>query len=46
MHRLGVAQAAIIVVTHDETIISTLQRIHHIRNGQTVEEAGAGRALG
>jgi putative ABC transport system ATP-binding protein len=38
-------QAAIIVVTHDEKIIPTFQRIYHIRDGQTVEEAGEGRAL-
>ena len=38
-------QAAIIVVTHDEKIIPTFQRIYHIRDGQTVEEAGQGRAL-
>jgi len=38
-------QAAIIVVTHDEKIIPTFRRIYHIRDGQTVEEAGEGRAL-
>ena len=38
-------QTAIIVVTHDEKIIPTFQRIYHIRDGQTVEEAGEGRAL-
>jgi len=38
-------QAAIIVVTHDEKIIPTFNRIYHIRDGQTVEEAGEGRAL-
>jgi putative ABC transport system ATP-binding protein len=38
-------QAAIIVVTHDEKIIPTFQRIYHIRDGQTVEEAGEGRTL-
>ncbi|WP_264569553.1 ABC transporter ATP-binding protein [Rhodoferax antarcticus] len=38
-------QAAIIVVTHDEKIIPTFKRIYHIRDGQTVEEAGEGRAL-
>ena len=36
---------AIIVVTHDEKIIPTFKRIYHIRDGQTVEEAGEGRAL-
>jgi putative ABC transport system ATP-binding protein len=40
------AQTAIIVVTHDEKIIPTFKRIYHIRDGQTVEEAGEGRALG
>ncbi|MHB8950751.1 MAG: ABC transporter ATP-binding protein [Rhodoferax sp.] len=38
-------QAAIIVVTHDEKIIPTFKRIYHIRDGQTVEEAGEGRSL-
>lgn len=38
-------QAAIIVVTHDEKIIPTFKRIYRIRDGQTVEEAGEGRAL-
>lgn len=39
------AQTAIIVVTHDEKIIPTFKRIYHIRDGQTVEEAGEGRTL-
>ena len=39
------AQTAIIVVTHDEKIIPTFKRIYHIRDGQTVEEAGEARAL-
>ncbi len=39
------AQTAIIVVTHDEKIIPTFRRIYHIRDGQTVEERGEGRAL-
>jgi putative ABC transport system ATP-binding protein len=39
------AQTAIIVVTHDEKIIPTFKRIYHIRDGETVEEAGEGRAL-
>jgi putative ABC transport system ATP-binding protein len=38
-------QTAVIVVTHDEKIIPTFKRIYHIRDGQTVEEAGEGRAL-
>jgi len=36
---------AIIVVTHDEKIIPTFRRIYHIRDGQTVEEAGEGRRI-
>jgi putative ABC transport system ATP-binding protein len=32
---------AIIVVTHDEKIIPTFRRLYHIRDGRTVEEAGA-----
>ena len=39
------AQTAIVVVTHDEKIIPTFKRIYHIRDGQTVEEAGEGRAM-
>jgi putative ABC transport system ATP-binding protein len=39
------AQTAIIVVTHDEKIIPTFQRIYQIRDGQTVEEKGEGRAF-
>ena len=39
------AQTAIIVVTHDEKIIPTFKRIYHIRDGQTVEEAGEVRVL-
>jgi putative ABC transport system ATP-binding protein len=39
------AHTAIIVVTHDEKIIPTFQRIYHIRDGETVEEAGEGRSL-
>jgi putative ABC transport system ATP-binding protein len=38
-------RTAIIVVTHDEKIIPTFRRIYHIRDGQTFEEAGEGRAL-
>jgi putative ABC transport system ATP-binding protein len=38
-------QTAVIVVTHDEKIIPTFRRIYQIRDGQTVEEAGEGRAL-
>lgn len=44
-HMAREAQTAIIVVTHDEKIIPTFQRIYHIRDGQTVEEKGEGRAL-
>ena len=39
------AHTAIIVVTHDEKIIPTFRRVYQIRDGQTVEEAGEGRAL-
>jgi putative ABC transport system ATP-binding protein len=39
------SQTAIIVVTHDEKIIPTFKRIYHIRDGQTVEEAGEGLSL-
>jgi putative ABC transport system ATP-binding protein len=38
-------RTAVIVVTHDEKIIPTFWRIYHIRDGQTFEEAGEGRAL-
>lgn len=38
-------QTAIIVVTHDEKIIPTFKRIYHIRDGQTIEEAGEGRSF-
>ena len=38
-------QTAIIVVTHDEKIIPTFQRIYHIRDGVTHEEVGEGRSL-
>jgi putative ABC transport system ATP-binding protein len=38
-------ETAIIVVTHDEKIIPTFQRIYHIRDGRTHEEAGEGRAF-
>ena len=37
-------QTAIIVVTHDEKIIPTFNRIYHIRDGRTYEEQGEGRA--
>ncbi|KAA3654619.1 MAG: ABC transporter ATP-binding protein [Proteobacteria bacterium] len=38
-------RTAIIVVTHDEKIIPTFRRIYHIRDGQTHEEVGEGRAI-
>jgi ABC-type lipoprotein export system ATPase subunit len=38
-------QAAIIVVTHDEKIVPALMRLYNIRDGQTFEAAGQGRAL-
>ncbi|HSJ98020.1 MAG TPA: ATP-binding cassette domain-containing protein, partial [Myxococcota bacterium] len=37
-------ETAIIVVTHDEKIIPTFERIYHIRDGRTHEERGEGRA--
>jgi putative ABC transport system ATP-binding protein len=37
-------RAAVIVVTHDEKIIPTFERIYRIRDGRTYEEAGARRA--
>jgi len=36
-------ETAVIVVTHDEKIIPTFQRIYHIRDGVTHEEKGEGR---
>ena len=39
-------RTAIIVVTHDEKIIPTFQRLYHIRDGRTYEEAGEGRDFG
>lgn len=38
-------ETAIIVVTHDEKIIPTFQRIYHIRDGRTNEEVGEGLAI-
>jgi putative ABC transport system ATP-binding protein len=38
-------EAAIVVVTHDEKIIPTFERIYQIRDGRTHEERGDGRAL-
>lgn len=38
-------ETAIIVVTHDEKIIPTFQRIYRIRDGHTHEETGEGRAI-
>lgn len=37
--------AAIVVVTHDEKIIPTFERIYQIRDGRTHEERGEGRTL-
>jgi len=39
-------QTAIIVVTHDEKIIPTFERIYQIRDGRTLETAGEGRDAG
>lgn len=38
-------ETAIIVVTHDEKIIPTFERLYHIRDGRTHEEAGEGRGF-
>ena len=38
-------QTAVIVVTHDEKIIPTFERIYHIRDGITYEEQGEGKKL-
>lgn len=38
-------RSAIIVVTHDEKIIPTFQRLYQIRDGRTVEEKGEGRPV-
>ena len=38
-------QTAIIVVTHDDKIIPTFQRLYHIREGITYEEKGEGRSF-
>jgi putative ABC transport system ATP-binding protein len=46
LHRLAADYGtAILVVTHDEKIIPTFQRIYRIRDGRTVEEAGEGRSI-
>jgi len=46
LHRLAAEyRTAIIVVTHDEKIIPTFERIYRIRDGRTVEERGEGRTL-
>ncbi len=37
-------ETAIVVVTHDEKIIPTFERIYHIRDGRTHEARGEGRA--
>jgi ABC-type lipoprotein export system ATPase subunit len=34
-----------IVVTHDEKIIPTFERLYRIRDGRTEEEAGEGRPI-
>jgi putative ABC transport system ATP-binding protein len=39
-------QTAVIVVTHDEKIIPTFNRIYHIRDGVAHEEIGQGRHRG
>ena len=44
-HMARQLETAVIVVTHDEKIIPTFQRIYHIRDGVTHEEKGEGRPL-
>jgi len=39
----GRFETAVVVVTHDEKIIPTFERLYHIRDGVTYEEAGPGR---
>ncbi|MCL4812323.1 MAG: ABC transporter ATP-binding protein [Vicinamibacteraceae bacterium] len=47
LHRMAREyQTAVVVVTHDEKIMPTFERIYHIRDGRTDEEAGEGRPLG
>lgn len=38
-------KTAVIVVTHDDKIIPTFERLYHIRDGVTYEEQGQGRDL-
>jgi putative ABC transport system ATP-binding protein len=38
-------RTAVIVVTHDEKIIPTFERIYHIRDGRTEARSGEGRRL-
>ena len=46
LNQMAVQQrTAIIVVTHDEKIIPTFNRIYHIRDGKTYEESGQGLSL-
>jgi putative ABC transport system ATP-binding protein len=33
------------VVTHDEKVIPSFERIYHIRDGRTAEQAGDGQSL-
>ncbi|MFM2059243.1 MAG: hypothetical protein RLY71_3628 [Pseudomonadota bacterium] len=46
LHRMAAQyQTAVIVVTHDEKIIPTFQRLYNIRDGRTHEERGEGRPV-
>jgi len=46
LHQMAVQyDTAVVVVTHDEKIIPTFQRLYHIRDGRTHEERGEGRRL-
>jgi putative ABC transport system ATP-binding protein len=41
----GRFETAVIVVTHDEKIIPTFERMYQIRDGRTQEVRGEGRAI-
>ncbi|MFO1292479.1 MAG: ABC transporter ATP-binding protein [Rubrivivax sp.] len=46
LHQMALQyHTAVIVVTHDEKIIPSFERLYHIRDGRTHEERGEGRRL-
>ncbi|GMV45683.1 MAG: ABC transporter ATP-binding protein [Pseudomonadota bacterium] len=46
LHQMALQyDTAVIVVTHDEKIIPSFERLYHIRDGRTHEERGEGRRL-